>query len=900
MDKPRLVLFDGNALLHRAFHALPPLTLRQSGEMVGAVYGFAQMLLKVVSELQPSHYAIAFDMKGPTFRHKLFDQYKAHRPATPAELVGQLGRVRQLVEAFNIPVFEMEGYEADDLLGTLSRQASQQDIETVIVTGDADAMQLVSPKVKVLYPKPRKSFSDTTLYDAAMVNESYGVSPEQIADLKGLVGDPSDNIPGVPGVGKKTALKLLEQFGSVEGVYEHIDEVEPEKLKNLLKEQEAIARQSKELATIVTDMPVKLNLDDCRVSHYDRNKVTELFRELEFASLLKKLPQTEGESAAAGPPEGDYKIVNSAADLDKLIKRLKAAKTFAFDTETTGLDPMSADLVGISLSPAAGEGYYIPVGHIGLEAITQLPLDDVIAKIKPVMEDKSLSKLAHNGKYDMTMLAQYGVAVNNLGFDSMIAAYLLGEKSMGLKALAFEHLAVEMTPISELIGTGKKQVPMSQVEIARTAGYAAADADMTFRLTEIMEAELHKEKLWKLFDEVELPLVPVLMHMERNGVALDSGRLQKMSQRLGEQLARVEKEIYEHAGHQFNINSPQQLSQVLFQEQGLTPARKTKGGYSTGAAVLEELLGVHPIVELILDYRQLSKIKSTYIDALPGLVNPKTGRLHTSFNQTRTTTGRLSSSDPNLQNIPVRGELGKEVRQAFIAPAGSELLSADYSQIDLRALAHLSKDESLAQAFRHDEDIHTATAAQVFGVKPTEVNAEMRRVAKTVNFGVIYGMSEYGLEQATGLSREEAASFINAYFEKYPGVKQYLESTKEEARKTGYVQTILGRRRAIPEINAQNRQVREAAERMAINMPVQGTSADIIKVAMINLEREIEKRNLKSRMILQVHDELIFEVLEGEAGEMKKLVPELMTSAMTLSVPLKAAVKTGANWGEME
>jgi DNA polymerase-1 len=900
MDKPRLVLFDGNALLHRAFHALPPLTLRQSGEMVGAVYGFAQMLLKVVSELQPSHYAIAFDMKGPTFRHKLFDQYKAHRPATPAELVGQLGRVRQLVEAFNIPVFEMEGYEADDLLGTLSRQASQQDIETVIVTGDADAMQLVSPKVKVLYPKPRKSFSDTTLYDAAMVNESYGVSPEQIADLKGLVGDPSDNIPGVPGVGKKTALKLLEQFGSVEGVYEHIDEVEPEKLKNLLKEQEAIARQSKELATIVTDMPVKLNLDDCRVSHYDRNKVTELFRELEFASLLKKLPQTEGESAAAGPPEGDYKIVNSAADLDKLIKRLKAAKTFAFDTETTGLDPMSADLVGISLSPAAGEGYYIPVGHIGLEAITQLPLDDVIAKIKPVMEDKSLSKLAHNGKYDMTMLAQYGVAVNNLGFDSMIAAYLLGEKSMGLKALAFEHLAVEMTPISELIGTGKKQVPMSQVEIARTAGYAAADADMTFRLTEILEAELHKEKLWKLFDEVELPLVPVLMHMERNGVALDSGRLQKMSQRLGEQLARVEKEIYEHAGHQFNINSPQQLSQVLFQEQGLTPARKTKGGYSTGAAVLEELLGVHPIVELILDYRQLSKIKSTYIDALPGLVNPKTGRLHTSFNQTRTTTGRLSSSDPNLQNIPVRGELGKEVRQAFIAPAGSELLSADYSQIDLRALAHLSKDESLAQAFRHDEDIHTATAAQVFGVKPTEVNAEMRRVAKTVNFGVIYGMSEYGLEQATGLSREEAASFINAYFEKYPGVKQYLESTKEEARKTGYVQTILGRRRAIPEINAQNRQVREAAERMAINMPVQGTSADIIKVAMINLEREIEKRNLKSRMILQVHDELIFEVLEGEAGEMKKLVPELMTSAMTLSVPLKAAVKTGANWGEME
>jgi DNA polymerase-1 len=901
MEKPLLVLFDGNALLHRAFHALPPLTLRKSGEMVGAVYGFAQMLLKVINELKPSHYAIAFDMKGPTFRHKLFDQYKAQRPETPQELVGQLGRVRELVEAFNIPIFEMEGYEADDLLGTLSHQASDKDVDTIIVTGDADAMQLVSPKVKVLYPKPRKAFSDTILFDEAAVKEKYGVEPEQITDLKGLVGDPSDNIPGVTGIGAKTAAKLIGQFGSVEGIYERIGEVEPAKLQALLKDNEAVARQSKELATIVTRMPVELKLDDCRVSQFDRNKVTELLRELEFASLLPKLPQAEGEAAvAAEPPQGNYKIVNSAADLDRLIKRLTAAKTFAFDTETTGLDPMSAALVGISLSPAAGEAYYIPVGHIGLEAIAQLPLEEVTAQLKPVMEDKSLAKLAHNGKYDMAVLAGYGVTVNNLSFDSMVAAYLLGEKSMGLKALAFARLAVEMTPISELIGTGKKTIPMSQVEIARTADYACADADMTFRLTELLEADLHQEGLWKLFAEVELPLVPVLLHMERNGVALDSGLLRQMSQRLGEQLNRVEKDIYENVGHQFNINSPQQLSQVLFQEQGLTPARKTKGGYSTGASVLEELLGTHPIIELILDYRQLSKIKSTYIDALPGLVNKKTGRLHTSFNQTRTTTGRLSSSEPNLQNIPVRGELGKEVRRAFIAPPGSQLLSADYSQIDLRALAHLSQDKSLISAFRHDEDIHNATAAQVFGVEPSKVTPEMRRVAKTVNFGVIYGMSDYGLEQATGLSRQEAAQFIAAYFEKYPGVKSYLESTKEQARKTGYVQTILGRRRAIPEINAQNRQVREAAERMAINMPVQGTSADIIKVAMINLEREIEKRKLESKMLLQVHDELIFEVPEAELKEMKEIVPELMTSAMTLSVPLKAAVKSGPNWGEME
>jgi len=901
MDKPLLVLFDGNALLHRAFHALPPLTLRKSGEMVGAVYGFAQMLLKVINELKPSHYAIAFDMKGPTFRHKLFDQYKIHRPETPEELVGQLGRVRELVEAFNIPIFEMEGYEADDLLGTLSNQASGKDVETIIVTGDADAMQLVSPKVKVLYPKPRRAFSDTTLFDEAAVKEKYGVTPEQIADLKGLVGDPSDNIPGVPGVGAKTAQKLIGQFGSVESIYENIDKVEPAKLQALLNDNEAVARQSKELATIVSDMPVKLKLDDCQVSQYDRNKVTELFRELEFASLLPKLPQVEGApSVEAKPPQGDYKIVNSAADLDKLIKRLTAAKTFAFDTETTGLDPMSASLVGISLSPTAGEAYYIPVGHVGLDTIAQLPLEEVIAKIKPIMEDKDLSKLAHNGKYDMAILAEYGITVNHLSFDSMVAAYLLGEKSMGLKALAFGRLAVEMTPIAELIGTGKKQIPMSQVAIARTADYACADADMTFRLAELLEADLRQQKLWKLFAEVELPLVPVLLHMERAGVALDGGLLKDMSARLGKQLNKVEKEIYEHAKHAFNINSPQQLSQVLFEKLELTPARKTKGGYSTGASVLEELLGVHPIVELILDYRQLSKIKSTYIDALPGLINPKTGRLHTSFNQTRTTTGRLSSSEPNLQNIPVRGELGKEVRKAFIAPQGSQLLSADYSQIDLRALANLSQDKSLTSAFRHDEDIHSTTAAQVFGVEPSKVTAEMRRVAKTVNFGVIYGMSEYGLEQATGLSREEAAQFINAYFEKYPGVKSYMESTKEEARKTGYVQTILGRRRAIPEINAQNRQVREAAERMAINMPVQGTSADIIKMAMINLEREIEKRKLESKMLLQVHDELIFEVPDAEVGEMKKIVPELMTSAIELSVPLKAAVKSGPNWGEME
>jgi DNA polymerase-1 len=902
MKKSLLMLLDGNALIHRAFHALPPLTVRKTGETVGAVYGFASMLLKTINELQPTHCAIAFDRAAPTFRHKMFDQYKAHRPSTPDELIDQLGRVRQLVEAFHIPIFELDEYEADDVLGTLSRQASQQDVDTIIVTGDADAMQLVSPRVKVLTPK--RSFGDTLLYDEAAVSERYGVRPEQIADLKALVGDPSDNIPGVPGVGGKTAAKLLNQFGTLDQIYTRIDEVTPPRLQNLLRENEAVARQSRELATIVTETPVTLDLKDCQASQYDRQQVTELFRELEFFSLLPKLPAGEDETTAQiqtePPPSTDYHIISTTPDLDGLLNRLSAAKSFAFDLETTSLDAMSAQLVGVSLSPAPGEAYYIPVGHVGWGQVEQLPLEQVINRLTLPLQDPSLAKFAHNGKYDMTVLAEYGVTVNNLTFDSMVAAYLLCEKSLGLKNLSFSKLGIEMTPITDLIGSRGKQISMSQVEINKAADYACADADMTVRLTELLKTELNQQKLWQLFSEVEMPLVPVLIHMERNGVALDVEMLNQMARRLGEQLKKLEAEIYSSVGHQFNVNSPQQLSSVIFDELGLPSTRKTKSGYSTGASVLEELRPAHPVIGLILDYRQLAKIKSTYIDSLPGLINPKTGRVHTSFNQTRTATGRLSSSDPNLQNIPVRGELGKELRHAFIAPQGSSLLAGDYSQIDLRALAHLSRDESLLSAFQHDEDIHAATAARLFNVDATQVTPDMRRLAKTVNFGVIYGMSDYGLQRATELSREEAAQFITSYFEKYPGIKHYLESTKERARKDGYVQTLLGRIRFIPEINSSNRQVREAAERMAINMPVQGTSADIIKVAMINLHREMEKRQLKSKLLLQVHDELIFEVPEEERKEMRQLAPHTMSTALELSVPLKVDIKTGQNWGEME
>ena len=906
-----MVLFDGHAIVYRAYHAFQVakgptvLTVPKTGEIITAVFGFAQMLLKAINELQPTHYAIAFDTKAPTFRHQLFDQYKAHRPPTPDELVNQLGRVRQLVETFHMPIFEVDGYEADDVLGTLSHQASEHDVETVIVTGDADAMQLISPVVKVLYPKPRKSFSDTMLYDEEAVNQKYGVMPEYIADLKALIGDPSDNIPGVSGIGGKTAAKLIQQFSGIEQIYEHIDEVTPPKLQILLRENEAVARRSKELATITIKAPVTLDMSACIISHFDRNEVADLFRKLGFFSLLSKLPEEkqitpEGnlQTETITPLKQDYHIVNTASELNNLLNRLSSAKSFTFDVETTELNPATAQLVGLSCSPARGEAYYIPMGHISLENIQQLPMEHVIERIKPIMEDSTLAKVAHNGKYDMTVLANCGISVSNLSFDTMVAAHLLNEKTLSLKAIAFNKLGIEMKPIIELIGSGSKQIPMSQVPIEQAADYACADADMIFILAESLRQELHQQGLWELFSKVEMPLVPVLFRMERNGIILDREPLRQMSHRIGKQLLRIEAEIYNHVGHQFNINSPKQLSCVLFDELRLSSGKGR--GKSTALPFLEELRHTHPIIELVISYRQLAKLKSTYIDALPGLIDPRTQRVHTSFNQTRTTTGRLSSSEPNLQNIPIRDEPAKQIRLAFIAPPRSYLLAGDYSQIDLRALAHLSRDIGLINAFQQDEDIHTATAARFFDVTDSQVSLDMRRLAKTINFGVIYGMSDYGLEQATELSREEAAKFITAYFEKYPGVREYLASTKKQAREKGYVQTLLGRKRYTPEVNSPNRQIREAAERMAINMPVQGTSADIIKVAMLNLDREMKNKNMESRMLLQVHDELIFEVPEEEMESMCQLVPEIMSSAVRLNVPIKVDIKTGKNWGEMK
>jgi len=904
-QKQLLVLFDGHALIHRAFHALPSLTLRRTGEPTGAVFGFASMILKVVGDLKPTHWAIAFDTPVPTFRHERFEDYKAHRPPTPQELKSQIGRVRELVQAFNLPYFEVDGYEADDVIGTISRLTSEKGLDTVIVTGDTDTFQLVSPHVSVLTPRPGKPFSDTIVYDEETVKQRYGLSPQQLVDLKGLKGDPSDNIPGVPGIGEKTATKLIQQFGSIERIYESIDQVEPERVRTLLRDAEDKARESQTLVKIVTDVPIDFDPDCCRVGAFQRDKVAELFRELEFGSLLLKLPASilgeEEALPAEARPEAEpneYEVVDTADALERVVATLSAADSFAFDTETTGLDPRQAALVGISLSVQPGRAWYIPVGH---SAGQQLPLEHVVSALKPLLEDPRVVKVAHNGKYDMAILLNQGITVQNLGFDTMIAAYLLGEKTLGLKPLAFSRLGVEMAPIDSLIGTGAKRISMAWVDIPRVVAYACADADNTNRLRRLLEADLKEQELWELFTAVEMPLLPVLLRMEANGVALDTSRLRDMSWGMGEKLAGLENAIYGAVGHRFNINSTQQLAAVLYEELNLTRTKKTKSGYSTDAAVLEALRGAHPVIELLLEFRQLAKLKSTYVDSLPALVDPATGRVHTSFNQTGTSTGRLSSSDPNLQNIPVRTEEGRQVRKAFIAEKESSLLlAADYSQIDLRALAHLSQDPGLVAAFAGDEDIHATTASQVFGVPVSEVTPDMRRLAKTVNFGVIYGMSEYGLEQATELSREEAREFIRSYFDKYSGVRAYLDATKREAAEKGYVQTVLGRRRYIPEINSPNGQVRMAAERMAINMPVQGTSADIIKVAMIDLQREMDSRGLEAKMILQVHDELLFELPQQETEELTQLVREIMPNALKLSVPVKIDVKTGRNWDEME
>ncbi len=926
--KTLLVLLDGHGIIHRSYHAMreQPLTVRHTGEVITAVYGFANTLLSVLQELQPSHVIVAMDKGRLTFRHRIDPNYKAHRVEMPDDLRAQIHRCRELIEAFGIPIYELEEYEADDILGTLSRQAAEAGIETCLVSLDSDIAQLVRPGVRLWLYRPYQR--DFVVYASPEdVQRRYGVLPEQIPDLKALKGDATDNIPGVPGVGEKTAARLVQEFGSIEALYANLERVEPPKLREALRQHEAQVRRSKELATIATDVPVELDLEaaDFR-AHYRRQRVLDLFRELEFKSLVPRLPPDDGReeeerplqmplAARPAPTEAGaerYRIVDDADALAELARRLEAAGAFAFDTETTGLEAMRARLVGLSFAVAPGEAYYVPVGHAG--AARQLPLESVLERLAPLLESERLPKTAHNAKYDMVVLAQHGVWLRGLQFDTMIAAFLAGEGggtsrpgegALGLKWLTSRLLGVEMTDISQLIGRrGREQISMAEVPVEAAGRYACADADMTLRLRPRLEEMLRQRAQERLFYDVEMPVVPVLARMELNGMAVDVGVLKEMSSVLAEEIHRVEEEVYRAVGHRFNIGSPQQLSRVLFEELKLPKTRRLKtGSYSTDAQSLEELRGVHPVIDLILEYRELTKLKGTYVDALPGLVNPRTGRIHSDFNQTGAATGRISSSNPNLQNIPVRSELGRQIRRAFVArDVGPDpyLLSADYSQIELRILAHYTGDPALVEAFRRDEDIHAVTASQVFGVPMEKVTPEMRRRAKVFNFGVLYGLTPYGLSVRERIPQEEAAEFIRRYFEKYPGVRRYIEETVQRTRELGYAETIFGRRRYLPEINSANATARQGAERAAINMPIQGTNADIMKIAMARVQQEMDRRGLRSLMVLQVHDELIFECPAAELAEMQALVLDIMPKAAQLAVPLKVDVKVGKTWGDME
>jgi len=897
MSKGKLVLIDGHALAYRAYYALPPTLSTSKGELTNAVFGFTSMLLNVLRDEKPDYIAVAFDV-GKTFRHEEYKEYKAHRIKMPDEMRTQMARIQEIVHALGIPIIEAEGYEADDVLGTLAQKAEKEGLETLIVTGDTDTFQLIDDHTQVL--TSRRAFSDTIVYDLDGIEKRYGLQPHQLIDYKALVGDTSDNIPGVRGIGDKTATQLLQRYGSVEEIYAHLDEVESSRFRKALEKGRESALLSKFLATIVTNVPLELDWEACRTMECDRGKVMELFNELEFRTLLNRLPTTERQASPqqlsmfeeveeveekkAAP--ASYQIVGDEEALEKLVARLSSAAAITLDVETTSTDAMIADLVGIALTDREGEGYYVPVGH-GLGAGEQLPLDYVLEKLRPVLEDESIAKYAHNSKYDLTVLARHGAQVQGLSFDTMIAEWLVdpASRNLGLKNLAWARLGVEMQPITDLIGTGKKQITMAQVPIVQAGRYACADVDMTHRLVTVLEPELREKQLWPLFTEVEMPLVPVLAEMEMKGVKLDVAYLGEMSRQLQGQLGDLEREIQDMVGYSFNVNSTQQLSDALFTKLGLSAqgVQKTKSGhYSTAANVLEKLKGQHPVIELILEQRELAKLKSTYVDALPQLVNERTGRVHTSYNQTGTVTGRISSSDPNLQNIPIRTEVGREVRRAFVAEEGCVLLAV--------------------AAFRRGEDIHASTAATIFEVPLDQVTGEMRRVAKMINFGLSYGMSGYGLAQRTGLSQKEADRFIESYFANYPEVKVYMEETKQEAAQQGYVETLLHRRRYFPEL--QRSKVagaqRRAAEREAINMPIQGSSADIIKIAMIRLHRALKERGLRSGMTLQVHDELVLEVPEDELDVVAPLVKSIMEGAFQLDAPLKVDMKVGKNWLEME
>ena len=900
--KKPVVLVDGSSYLYRAFHALPPLST-STGQPTGAVRGVVSMLKKLRRDYDPEYMAVVFDAKGKTFRDELFEQYKANRPPMPDDLRPQVKPLHELVRALGMPMIVEEGVEADDVIGTLAQRLAADGYPVVISTGDKDMAQLVDQHVTLV-----NTMSDTVL-DEQGVEEKFGIPPSLIIDFLALMGDKVDNIPGIPGVGAKTALALLTGLGSLRSIYENLDKVSELSFRGAKKMPEKLAAHrddaflSYELATIKTDCDLSESLDDLKLGEPDADALVRLYTELEFKNwLAEEAHGEEGdvETAATVVDREGYVVITDDALLKAWLEKLKQAPLFAFDTETTSLDYMSAELVGVSFAIAPGEAAYVPVAHDYPGAPDQLSREDLLAALKPLLEDEQVRKVGQNLKYDMSVLAQYDITLRGVAFDTMLESYVYNSVATrhDMDSLALKYLGHKCISFEDIAGKGAKQLTFNQVGLEEAAPYAAEDADVTLQLHNNLWASLEKEaSLVRVFQEIEMPLVPVLSRMERNGCHVDADMLRKQSQQLATTMAELQEKAYELAGQEFNLGSPKQLGEILYQKLEIPVIKKTpKGAPSTAEAVLQELALEYPLPQVIMDYRGVSKLKSTYTDKLPGMISSRTGRLHTSYHQAVTATGRLSSSDPNLQNIPVRSEEGRRIRQAFRAPEGRRIVAADYSQIELRIMAHLSGDKSLLGAFEKGLDIHAATAAEVGDKSVEDVTDEERRNAKAVNFGLIYGMSAFGLAKQLGIGRKEAQAYIDVYFERYPGVKRYMEDTRARAAEQGYVETLYGRRLYLPEIKSRNGAMRQAAERTAINAPMQGSAADIIKRAMVKVDAWLADSKLDALMIMQVHDELVFEVAEKDVDMLVTEVAALMESAGELHVPLVVEPGVGDNW----
>ena len=882
-----LFLVDGSNYAYRAFYAIQGLS-NSRGFPTNAVYGFNNMLMKLCRDMKPDYIAVAFDTRGPTFRSEAYDRYKANRPAMPDALQPQIPVIKELVRAYAMPILEQEGIEADDIIGTLAKAYEKKGLKVVIVSGDKDLLQLVSDRVTMV-----DTMKDRT-YDIEGVKEYFGVEPGRVVEIMGLAGDASDNIPGVPGVGEKTALKLIQEYGSVEGAIANADRVRNERVRRALKENPELARMSRELATVKTDAGIDFSLESARFREPDKEKLKEIFTELEFSSLLQNLG-AEGKSMG-----GRRHLVTREDEFRPLLRRLGEAGEFALGVELTPGGAMTADIAGLSFCLEAGEAFYIPFLGPGRGGRRGLEKGPALEGLAPVLSDPRVRKYGHDLKSAVIALSRRGVRLRGVALDTMVASYILNpiRKGHDLGDIAREFLGEDLTPLRDLTGTGAKAVSLGEVAAEKVGDYACQRADAVLRLVPALDGKIRAEGLRDLFYEVEMPLVGVLAAMEEKGVLVDVTFLRDMSAQFQGLLSASEERIYRLAGERFNINSPKQLQGVLFEKLGLPRGRKTKEGYSTDVEVLTALARSYDLPAEILGYRSLAKLKSTYVDALPLMIHPSTGRIHTSYNQTVTATGRLSSSDPNLQNIPIRTAEGRRIRQAFVAPKGSVIVSADYSQIELRILAHLSGDRGLIEAFESGDDIHTKTAATVFGVFPEMVTPDMRRQAKVINFGILYGMSAFGLSKELGIGQAQAREFIDGYFSKFRGVRDYLDGLLERARKDGSVTTLLHRRRRLPEIGSANTAIRQFAERTAVNTPIQGTAADLIKIAMVNLARVFERRKYGGAMIMQVHDELVFEVPAGEREEVMALVRREMEDVIKLDVPLKVEIASGRNWDE--